>query len=539
MQNIEKIRKKILSLERGEKPTRGKLNILLFYPNSYSIAITSLSFHRVYQIVSNVQEVGTIRCFLEGIEDKYILPVDGNFNLSEIDVIAFFLSYEMDFFNLVKAMRLLDIPLLSDARDVKYPVVIGGGIAVTENPEPVADLFDVLFIGEAEESLPAFLKLFFQFTSRNEIVEKASAIKGVYVPRKMQFVYAKDGGIEKIIGEKVERGVYKNFSNDFSTSVFTTELGEFGNTFLIEITRGCPASCRFCISRTLYTPLRFANKERVKELIKNQQVSKIGLLGASVSFHPAIKEFMDTALSSNKKFSISSLRAEKLDREFITLLKLGGSKTITIAPEAGTENMRTIINKGITKEHLENAINLALDANFEGLKLYFMIGLPFEEQADIDGIIEFADFIRRLENINKKYFRKVTFNITPFVPKPFTPFQWAAFEPVNSIKDKLNYLRKSLVAKGINVLYDNPKWAYLEAVFSRGDRKVKQMLLKDEKIKFFETEKINPDFYALRERGENETFPWDFIENSVPKQSLLKEWQNVKKNKLSSIFNFP
>lgn len=530
MQNIEKIRKKILSLEKGAKPARGRLNVLLFYPNSYSIAITSLAFHRIYEVVNKIEEVGTIRCFLEGVDDKYILPVDGSFNLSEIDIIAFFLSYEMDFFNLVKAMKLLNIPLLSEARDIKYPVVIGGGIAVTENPEPVADFFDVLFIGEAEESLIAFLKLFFQFSGRNEIIEKASAIKGVYVPEKTRPVYNKDGTIDKIIGEKVERGVYTNFSNDFSTNVFTTKLGEFGDTYLIEITRGCPASCRFCISRTLYTPLRFANKEKVKELIKNQQeVSKIGLLGASVSFHPAIKEFMDTALSAHKKFSIASLRAEKLDKEFITLLKLGGSKTITIAPEAGTENMRNSINKGITKEHLENAITLALDAKFEGIKLYFMIGLPFEEQTDIDGIIEFANFIRHLEYVNKKNFKKVTFNISPFVPKPFTPFQWAAFEPVNSIKDKLNYLRKSLVAKGVNVHYDNPKWAYIEAIFSRGDRRVKQMLLKNEKIKFLETVKINPDFYALRERDESEIFPWDFIENTISKQSLLKEWQNIKK----------
>jgi len=530
MQNIEKIRKKVLSLEKGKKSHRGKLNVLLFYPNTYNIAITSLAFHRIYELVNNVEETGILRCFLEGVEEKYIFPLDGSFNLSDIDIIAFFLSYEMDFFNLVKALRLLNIPVLSHERGVSQPIVIGGGVAVTENPEPVADFFDALFIGEAEESLPSFLRLFFQFTGREEILEQASFIKGVYIPKKIQFEYDKDGKVKKITGEKVYRGVHHNFEKDFSKSLFTTKLGEFGDTFLIELTRGCPASCRFCISRTLYTPLRFADKERVKELIKDQkEVSKIGFLGASVSFHPAIKELMETALSEGKKFSISSLRAERLDREFLNLLKLGGTKTITLAPEAGSETMRKIINKGITKEDIENALTLALSEKIEGIKLYFMVGLPFEEKADIEAIIELADFIRYLEKVNKVRFKKISFNITPFVPKPFTPFQWAAFEPVNSIKNKLNYLRKALTAKGINVLYDNPKWAYTEAVFSRGDRSVKQLLLKEDKQRLYETVNINPDFYALRERDENEIFPWDFINAGVEKQSLLKEWQKIKR----------
>lgn len=528
MQTIEKIRKKLLSLEKGKSPQRGKLNIALFYPNSYEIAVTSLAFHRIFELINRVEETGIVRCFLEGIENKYILPLDGDFNLSDIDIIAFFLSYEMDFFNIVKALKLLKIPFFKKERGDKYPIIIGGGVAITENPEPVADFFDAIFIGEAEESLPAFLKLFFQYSERSQIMEKAFEIKGVYLPDKVNFSYGSDGLIKSIDGKKVTRGVYKDFEQDFSKSIFMTELSKFGNTFLIELTRGCPARCRFCVSRTVYNPVRFANYEAVRSIITElKEVRKIGLLGASVSFHPHIKSIMDYILTLGKEFSISSLRAEKMDDEFLMLLKKGGTKTITFAPESGSEKTRTVINKGISREDIEKAIFLSLKCGVENLKLYFMIGLPFEEQEDIEAIVKMGNFVRELEKCSNKRFKKVVFNITPFVPKPFTPFQWAKFEPLNSIKSKLNYLRKSLTAKGINVLYDNPKWTYIEALLSRGDRKLEELLIKKETEKHYGKTQINEAFYISRQRRADEVFPWDFIDIGVSKEALLRDWQKV------------
>lgn len=536
MDTIEKIKKRILAAEKGKKSPKGRLNILLFYPNSYSIAITSLAFHRIYELISNINEVGIKRCFLEGVEEKelLILDDDNGLNLSDIDIVAFFLSYEMDFFNLVKALKLLKIPFFATERNERHPLVIGGGVAVTENPEAVADFFDVLFIGEAEESLPPFINLFFETINRNEILEAASCITGVYIPQKVKFYYNDDGTIAKIDGPFVKKGVYENFAKDFAKTLFMTQLGEFGDTFLIELTRGCPGGCYFCISRTLYNPLRFADKDAVLALIKEQkEAQKFGLLGASVSFHPHIKEIMETILMTGKKFSISSLRVEKIDRDLIKLLKKGGSKTITIAPEMGREEMRKVINKGIREEQIENAIKLALDEGIEKLKLYFMIGFPFEDKEDIEAIIKFSRLIRHLENLNKKRFVKVSFNISPFVPKPFTPFQWASFENLASLKNKINYLRKTLVSEKINMHYDVPKWSYLEAVLSRGDRRVRKILMKGETTKSFGKANINPDFYALRERGEDELFPWDFIDIGIPKEAFLKEWQKINGKKVN------
>jgi radical SAM superfamily enzyme YgiQ (UPF0313 family) len=512
MPDLIKMRKTLLAAEKGVKGKKARLNVALFYPNSYHVAVSSLSFHRIWELTNRVDDTGVSRYSLEGKGEQFILPLDTELDTSDIDIIAFFLSYEMDYFNVVKALKLLNIPLDANERN-GYPLIIGGGIALTQNPEPVADIFDVIFIGEAEESYPAFLKLFFQYESKEEILDRAKMIDGVYIPSKYSFEYNSDGTISNIIGGKIKKTSHKNFSKDFARSIFITDKGEFSNTFLIELTRGCPAHCRFCISRTLYAPVRFSDKNAVMDLIdESSDAGRFGLLGASVSFHPDIKEVMSFILSKDKTFSISSLRAERLDKEFVSLLKRGGTKTMTIAPEAGSETLRNRICKGITDEHIENAVSLALQEAMEGLKLYFMIGLPGETWEDIEAIIKMSGLIRRTENTSRKKFRKISFTISPFIPKPFTPLQWSVFEGVGGISKKINYLRKKLVGDGIAVLYDQPKSAYVQAVLSRGDRKLRYFLDKGGDRKDFRSLNINPSFYAERERGEDEIFPWNIID---------------------------
>lgn len=246
-------------------------------------------------------------------------------------------------------------------------------------------------------------------------------------------------------------------------------MGEFGDCKLIELTRGCPAKCKFCISRVLYNPVRFADKELIKDIINDTECKKIGLLGASVSYHPNIKEIMDFILKKGKSFSISSLRADRLDKDFVKLLFLGGSRTITIAPEAGTERLRKIIDKGITEDDVEKVILFALEEGFSGIKLYFMIGLPDESWEDIEGIVSLAKKIKNIEKINKKHFRKKSFTISSFVPKRHTPFEVYPMEDIKELTHKINYLRKSLVQLGIEVLYDHPKTALFEYELSKKD----------------------------------------------------------------------
>lgn len=349
-------------------------------------------------------------------------------------------------------MKLLQIPLKNTERDDRYPIIIAGGNAITGNPEVFKEVFDVIFLGEAEETYVYFLNLFFNFEDKKKILEEIAKIDGVYVP---------------YISNDYRRVIYKNFSLDFSKSIFFTNLGEFGNTTLIELTRGCPCSCNFCISRVLYNPLRFADKNLVKDIILKAETEKIGLLGASVSFHPYIKEIMEFTIANGKSFSISSLRADKLDRDFLNLLFKGGNKTITIAPEAGSEKLRKLINKGISEEDIERTISLSLEQGFSRIKLYFMIGLPNETMDDIEDIVNIAKKIKKMEKIHKKSFIQKTFSISPFVPKKHTPFSDCPIASLKELSFKISYLGKSLVKMGIEVLYDHPKIAHLEYELSK------------------------------------------------------------------------
>lgn len=527
----ENIRRKILSQEKSAFQKKGRLNILLFYPNNYEIAITSLAFHRILEVINRFKEIGIRRYFLEGQGSKELLALDGETSLNEVDLIAFFLSYEMEIFNIIRALKLLKIPLYRDQRSEAYPLLVVGGVVVTENPEPFAEFFDVLFIGEAEESLPAFLSCLFQSERREEVLEKAGEIEGLYIPSTVKVSYDERGLVKNIEGKKVVRGVYRRFHEDFSKTILHTKPGKFGDTFLIELTRGCPGQCGFCISRTLYQPVRFAQKDKVISLISDvKEEKRIGLLGASVSFHPNIKEIMEFILLKGKEFSISSLRAEKVDREFAELLKRGGTKTITIAPEAGSERLRRIINKGISEEDIERAIINALQVGIEQLKMYFMIGLPFEEKEDVEAIVKLAKLVRQIEKGCNKRFKKVTFSVNPFVPKPFTPFQWAYFSTLKDMKEKMNYLRKSLAMMGISVLSDSLRWAQIEAVISRGDRRLASFLAEGRK----NVSDQYITFYGERRREEWEIFPWDFIDMGIKKEKLLQQWKGLE-NKIKGL----
>ncbi len=529
MRHLYAKRKEVLSKEKGAKGRRGKKNIVLFYPNAYSIGISSLAFHRIWELCRRNGEVGVVRYFLESNGEKEILTLDEALDNSDVAVYAFFLSYENDYYNVIHALKKLRLRCFSRDRS-ELPLVIAGGVAVTNNPEPVAEIFDAIFIGEAEDDFEKFLEIILVEDNKKKLLEKLENLESVYLPDRVTIEYDKEGLIKEISGRKVKRGIYKHFSQDFSTSLCVTEIGEFGNTFLIELTRGCPGHCKFCISRTVYTPLRFASYDRVQEVIKNNyEVKKFGLLGASVSYHPRIKDIMSFIIDSGKEFSLSSLRADLVDDEFVQLLKRGGTKTITIAPEAGTERMRNLISKGLSIEDIEKAVRLSLKNKIENLKMYFLIGLPYENEEDIDGIIKLAGLVRHIENKERKRFKKVSFSISPFVPKPFTPLQWASFADVYQTSEKLKYLKKKLISKGITVLYDLPKWARIQAILSRGDRRVVTLITKGIENKYFCSVNINPAFYAERERFVDEIFPWDVVDCGLDKKVLLKQWEGYKK----------
>ncbi|MCX7990770.1 MAG: B12-binding domain-containing radical SAM protein [Proteobacteria bacterium] len=406
----------------------------------------------MFELTKRVAETGVTRFFLEGNKDKKVFSLDNFFGINDSQIIAFFFSYELDYLNVIKTLKLLSIPLISAERKSSHPLIIGGGTAITGNPETFRDVLDVIFTGEAEESYISFLNLVLAEKKKEKILETSAKIKGVFVPT---------------ISSVYKKVYYKNFPEDFSESVFFTPRGEFGECKLIELTRGCPAKCKFCISRTLYSPPRFADKDLVKDVVKESKINKIGLLGASVSYHPDIKEIMEFIIKEGRIFSISSLRADKVDNDFLELLYRGGNRTITIAPEAGTERLRKLIEKGISEEDIEKTIELSLKKGFSGIRLYFMIGLPEETEEDIVAIVNIGKRIKLIESHMKKRFIKRSFTISPFVPKRNTAFSCYPMEEVKVLSEKINYLRKRLSSEGIEVLYDPPKTARLEYDLSR------------------------------------------------------------------------
>ncbi len=456
MVDYVKLRKEILGEEKGKKANKGILNVALFYPQNYHIAISTLAFHRIFELTRRVNNTGIGRFFFEGSKrDKFILSLDQRFNLMESVIVAFFLSYELDFINLLRCLKTLSLPLKSkDRKD--FPILIGGGTAITQNPEPLADILDLIFLGESEESYPRFLNLCLNYSDKAYILEKAKDIPGVYVPA--------------LQTSPPERQYYKNFKKDFARSMFYSSRAEFGECELIEISRGCPALCKFCISRTLYSPPRFADKDTAKEIIAESPIKKIGFLGAATSFHPYIKELMEFALQQNKEFSISSLRTDLIDKDFVRLLKAGGTRTITLAPEAGTQRLRDVICKGVNEEHIEEAIKITLEEGIDNIKLYFMYGLPAEEREDTEGIIRTGEKIRKIEQWSRRNFKKRIFTLSPFVPKPHTPFSDEKFGDIKELSEKINYLRKQLTKLGIEVSYEHPKTAKLEWEIARADK---------------------------------------------------------------------
>ena len=479
----------------------------------------------------------------ENIQKKEILffLLESQTPLSKFDLLAFSISFEEDYLNIPKILSFARVPHLSKDRDRFQPLVMAGGVATFMNPEPIADFMDFFALGEGEalisEIFPLLRKEKFDRTDKETIIEKISHKDGVYVPRFYDVSYEPKGSVGSFNSrngapERVRKRIAEKLDDCPPVSPILTPGTEFSNMSLLEVNRGCPRGCRFCTAGFIYLPPRERNLDDLKKGVEDgiNRGAKAGFLGTAVSESPFLEDLLGAVEDMNGEASISSIRMETLSPERLSKLKKVGYKTLTIAPEAGSERLRRVINKDFSDEEILNTVDMIEVSGIKRVKLYYMIGLPTESNADIDSLIALSLKIReRLDSPESTSVPEVTLSINPFIPKPWTPFQWYPMEDVKVLKSKIRKI-KDVINKvpKMGVKFTSPRMAYVQALLSLGDRRVGSFISMafEKGVKNALKEMApSPEFFTYRQKDLDEVLPWDFIDHGITKNYLLKEYK--------------
>ncbi len=550
------------------------------FPDVYEIGMSHLGIQIIYDMLNSFEDVWCERVYspwvdLDRIMREQHIPLfalESQDPIKHFDFLGITIQYEMCYTNILQVLDLSGIPLLAKERNEDDPIVIGGG-PCTYNPEPICDFFDLFYIGEAETRYRELLDLYksckAQGRTRREFLEQAARIPGMYVPSLYEVTYHEDGTIRerKALLPDIPETICKELVTDVSDTYYPEKpvvpfIKVTQDRVVLEIQRGCIRGCRFCQAGQLYRPVRERSlaylKDKALKLLANTGHDEISLSSLSSSDYSKLPELLDFLIEecAERKVNISlpSLRIDAFSLDVMNKVQDVKKSSLTFAPEAGSQRLRNVINKGLTEEVILQGAHLAFEGGWTRVKLYFMLGLPFETEADIRGIAELcnkiaAEFYETVPKEQRTGRVQIVASTSFFIPKPFTPFQWApqctkeqflekAYQTRTAITEQLNQ-------KSIKYNWHEADVSVLESVLARGDRKLNGAILKAyEKgciydawseyyqhevwLSVFEECGIDPDFYTTRPRPDDEIFPWDFLDCGVSKEFLLREWHNAQ-----------
>ncbi|MEH2070444.1 MAG: radical SAM protein [Nostoc sp.] len=510
-------------------PDTNAIPLIFAFPNEYSVGITSLGYQVVWATLAMRNDVQVSRLFTDTHEQLPRKP----------EIVGFSISWELDYVNILNLLESLEIPIWAASRDDSHPIIFGGGPVLTANPEPFADFFDVILLGDGENLLGNLIEAYKEVrnSSRQTQLQRLAQVPGIYVPSLYEVEYhTRDGAIKSIqpicseIPVVVQKQTYRG--NTLSASTVVTEKAAWENIYMVEVVRSCPEMCRFCLASYLTLPFRTASLEGslIPAIERGLQVTnRLGLLGASVTQHPefeALLDYINQPKFDDVRLSIASVRTNTVTVQLAKTLSQRDTRSLTIAVESGSEKIRQIVNKKLHNDEIIQAAINAKAGGLTGLKLYGMAGIPGESAEDLEQTVAMMHSIKKAAPG-----LRLTFGCSTFVPKAHTPFQWLGVNP--QAEKRLQFLQKQLKPKGIEFRPESYNWSIIQALLSRGDRRLSQLLqltrnfgdsLGSYKRAFKQLKGQIPDldFYVHDDWSTEQILPWSHLQGPLPQSTLLK-----------------